>query len=476
MSGDARATLPSVSAVLAEPALVDAVTRHGHGPVVAAVRHIVDAARARLDDGGAGASAPAPTTPGAAELAQAALAELAARERLRLRPVVNATGVLLHTNLGRAPLSDAALAAATAAGRTTNLEIDLASGRRGGRERAARDALARLTGAEDALLVNNCAAALMLALHAHAHGEPVAISRGELVEIGGSFRIPEIVAASGARLMEVGTTNRTRADDYRRAIAAGARAVLRVHPSNYRVDGFTARASDEELAAVAREAGVPFLNDVGSGLLPGAAATLADRIPDLADEPRVDAAVRVADLVVFSGDKLLGGPQVGVIVGRSEMVAACARAPFARALRIDKLHLAAVEETLAAHERGTLDELPLFAMTGADLEGLRERAERIAAACAEHEVAGTIEGPAVVAAAMDAVLGGGSLPGLGLPSYGVAVTVAHPDALARRLRLGDPAVVARIEDDRVLLDLRTVPPEMDVMLAAAVLQALGADD
>jgi L-seryl-tRNA(Ser) seleniumtransferase len=460
MTGDRRGQLPAVTALLDLADVQEAVRRHGHGPVVANIRDVLAGARAALD--GAVASGPSSSAvPDAATLAALALAALERRMRATLRPVINATGVLLHTNLGRAPLSARAIEHAAAAGGTTNLEIDLDTGRRGGRERAARDALVRLTGAEAALLVNNCAAALMLTLHAHAQGQPVAISRGELVEIGGSFRIPEIVAASGARLMEVGTTNRTHADDYREAVAAGARAILRVHPSNYRVEGFTAQATDAELARIARDAGVPFIHDVGSGMLPGAATFLTSHLPELRDEPRVDEAARLADLVVFSGDKLLGGPQVGVIVGRADLVEVCARAPFARALRIDKLHLAAMEATLSSHERGELAELPLFAMASVPTGTLQERAAAIAGRCGGTPVA------------MEAVLGGGSLPGLSIASYGIALP-GDAEVTARRLRTGDPAVIGRIEDARLLLDLRTVPQEHDELLVAAVLRA-GAD-
>lgn len=443
---DPRADLPGLTALLQRPEVTRTAATAGHDRVVDALRQALAEAR---DAVAAGAAAPGPEV-----IAAEAVAAIERRTNRGLRPVLNATGVLLHTNLGRAPLSAAALAAITAAAGPTNLEVDLADGRRGGRGRVAHDALARLTGAEAALAVNNGAAALVLALHVFGRDREVIISRGELVEIGGSFRLPDIMEAAGCRLREVGTTNRTHLDDYRRAVTAETGAILRVHPSNFRQDGFVHRPSTGEIAEVARTAGVPFIDDIGSGLL--------RPHPAAADEPVADEAISLgADLVLFSGDKLLGGPQAGIVVGRHDLVERCRRAPLARALRLDKLRLAALEASVAAHERDAREDLPVWAMATADLDGLRSRAERIAAGC---------DGTPVET---EAVLGGGSTPGGRLPSWGVALP-GPADDIAARLRTGDPGVVARILDDRVVVDLRSVPVDQDDVLLSALRTATGA--
>ena len=343
------------------------------------------------------------------------------------------------------------MAALTAAAGTVDLEVDLDTGERGGRDAPVRDPLTRLTGAEAALVVNNGAAALVLALSALAGDGGVAVSRGELVEIGGSFRIPDIVRSAGTQLVEVGTTNRTHLADYRAAVEAGATAILRVHPSNFRMDGFVHRPTTAELVEVASTAGVPFIDDLGSGLLRAH--------PAAPDEPVAAEAIAAgASVVVFSGDKLLGGPQAGIIAGEAELVERCRRAPLARALRLDKLRLAALAATLSAHERDAADHLPVWRMAEVDVHTLRARAEAIANACADT---------GVEVVALQAVLGGGSTPGATLPSAGVALT-GPAGRLARRLRTGSPAVVPRIVDGRVVLDLRAVPPEADGHLTAAV--------
>jgi L-seryl-tRNA(Ser) seleniumtransferase len=378
----------------------------------------------------------------------------AARARLRpsLRRVMNATGVIVHTNLGRAPLAPAArVAVARAAAGYANLELDLGTGTRASRHDHVEGLLRELTGAEAAAVVNNCAAAVLLATSALAGpGREVVVSRGQLIEIGGGFRMPEVVAQAGARLVEVGTTNRTRLDDYRAALGPDTGAILRAHPSNFRTVGFVEEVAIEPLCAL----GVPVIDDVGSGVLD-------DDLELLAGEPPVRRSVRAgAAVVAFSGDKLLGGPQAGVLVGRREAIAACRAHPLARAVRIDKLSLGALEATLAlyrdpAHARR---ELPVLAMLTADDATLRERAERLAAA-----VGGTV---------VDAVgrAGGGALPLLELPGPAVALDPGPigADALAAALRAGDPAVVGRIEDGRVLLDPRTLAPDELEPAAAAV--------
>jgi L-seryl-tRNA(Ser) seleniumtransferase len=379
-----------------------------------------------------------------------------ARERLRpsLRRVLNATGVIVHTNLGRAPLAPAARAAvARAAAGYGNLELDLASGERASRHDHVEGLLRELCGAEAAAVVNNCAAAVLLAVSALAGpGREVVVSRGQLVEIGGGFRMPEVIAQAGARLVEVGTTNRTRLADYAAALGPDTGAVLRAHPSNFRMDGFVEEVAIEALCGL----GVPVIDDVGSGVL-------ADGLEVLAGEPPVRRSVRAgAAVVAFSGDKLLGGPQAGVLVGTRAAIAACRAHPLARAVRIDKLSLAALEATLAlyrdpAHARR---ELPVLAMLTAGDGELGERAGRLAA---------SVGARAQVVHAVGRV-GGGALPLLDLPGPAVALDPgpAGADALAAALRAGDPAVVGRIEAGRVLLDPRTLAPEeLDAAAAAA---------
>jgi L-seryl-tRNA(Ser) seleniumtransferase len=381
-------------------------------------------------------------------------ADLVARAAARLRPslqrVVNATGVIVHTNLGRAPLSDPARAAVLrAATGYSNLELDLGDGRRGSRHEHVEALLRELTGAEGALVVNNCAAAVLLATAALAgDGREVVVSRGQLIEIGGSFRIPDVVAQSGAVLREVGTTNRTRLRDYAAVLADTTGAILRAHPSNFRAVGFVEEVSIEALCGL----GMPVIDDVGSGVL-------ADELPLLADEPSVRRSVRAgAALVCFSGDKLLGGPQAGVLVGTADAVAAARNHPLARALRIDKLSLAAVEATLALYrdpERARR-EIPVLAMLECEPAVLQARAERLA---------GAIGGEVVEAVAK---VGGGALPLLELTGPAVALHSESPDATAARLRGGDPPVLARIQDGRVLLDPRTMADEEVAWVAAAL--------
>ena len=376
------------------------------------------------------------------------LAELAAARTPRLRRVLNATGVVVHTNLGRAPLPRTALAHAVAvAGGYSNLEYDLAAGDRGSRHDHVAALLRRLTGADAALVVNNNAAAVLLALAALAEGREVVVSRGELIEIGDGFRIPEVLARSGARLVEAGTTNRTRAADYERAVGPETALFLRVHQSNFRVVGFTERPGIEELAAVARRHGIPLVDDLGSGAL-----------VDLHDEPTPAASVAAgADLVCFSGDKLLGGPQAGIVAGRGELVERLRRHPLQRALRPDKLTLAALEGTLALYLDGERAEreLPVLRMLREPADAVRARAERLAA-LAGGEVEATV-----------ARVGGGALPLAELPSFACAVE----ESLAEPLRRGEPPVVAIVRDGRTLLECRTLSDAEVDEVAAAVAAA-----
>jgi L-seryl-tRNA(Ser) seleniumtransferase len=380
-----------------------------------------------------------------------------------LHPVLNATGVVLHTNLGRAPLAAAALAAvqAVAAGYST-LELDSATGARGSRSDHCAAALAELAGTEAALVVNNAAGALLLALNAVAAGKEVLISRGELIEIGGSFRIPDILEKSGAALREVGTTNRTHLEDYAGALSPQSGAILTVHRSNFEQSGFVATPEPAALAALAHEHALPYLYDVGSGLL-------ADLSPwGLTTEPRVgDAVRRGADLVLFSGDKLLGGPQAGCLAGRSDLIALAKRNPLARALRTDKMTLAALEATLALYRdpAEALREIPVLRMLTLSPEALRQRAERLASSLPA--------GGATIAPAFSAI-GGGSFPGAQLPTSLVSVTPGPSGAarLALRLRLGNPPVIARVQDGCVLLDPRTLPEAELERVGCAVAEAL----
>ena len=367
-------------------------------------------------------------------------------ERLRvdlLRPVVNATGVLLHTNLGRAPLAHSQQAT------YSNLELDLASGKRGSRNRNAAALLARAAGAEAALVVNNGAAAVLLVLAALARDKRVVVSRGELVEIGGGFRVPDVMAQSGARLVEIGTTNRTHRRDYERALTDDVALVLKVHQSNYRIVGFTAAVAVPELATL----GPPVVVDLGSGLLDAATPWLAGGPPAwLANEPAVRQTLEAgAALVTFSGDKLLGAPQAGVIAGRADLVEACARQPLARALRPGALVLAALQETSLAYLRRDGDAIPFWRMATVPVEDLRRRAEALGAG----EVVDTV-----------AIAGAGSLPGLDIPSAGIAVDGDVTGAL----RAHDPPVIARTRDNRTVLDLRTVDPADDPIVAKAITQ------
>jgi L-seryl-tRNA(Ser) seleniumtransferase len=413
---------------------VDELARTADDPLaVEAARTVLARAREAIRAGG---------EPG--DLAATLRQELAAVRRPLLRRVLNATGVLVHTNLGRAPLAASALDRALDAGRSySNLEYDLASGRRGSRQDHVASILCRLTGAEAALVVNNNAGALLLALAALAEGREVVVSRGELIEIGDGFRIPDVLQRSGATLVEVGTTNRTRATDYERAVGELTALLLRVHQSNFRVVGFAERPALHELAAVARRHALPVVDDLGSGAL-----------VDLGDEPTARATLAAgADLVCFSGDKLLGGPQAGIVAGRAELVEKLRRHPLHRALRIDKLSLAALEGTLLLYlePARALAEVPVLRMLHEDPAAVRARADRLAAA-----VGGEVEETV-------ARVGGGALPLAELPSFACAVA----ERLAEPLRRHEPPVVGIVRDGRLLLDCRTLAEgELDEVAAA----------
>jgi L-seryl-tRNA(Ser) seleniumtransferase len=449
---DPRRDLPSVSALLESEAVRPLLERAPRALVTDAVRAAIDAARR------------SPRGPPRDERAWAvAVGEaLTARERPSLRPLFNATGVVLHTNLGRAPLARAALdAIRTAAEGFCNLEYDLDAGARGSRYTHCVALLRELTGAEDAIVVNNCAAALVLALNSVAEGREAVVSRGELIEIGGSFRVPDIMAKSGARLVEVGTTNRTHVDDYRRAASERTGALVKVHRSNFTIDGFVAAASVRELVPVAREVGAVVLHDFGSGLL----------VPldpyGLRGEPTARDAVRDgATLVLMSGDKLLGGPQAGIVVGEAAAVARLRRNPLARALRVDKLTLAALEATLALYRDPprAVREIPALAMLTAPVAGVRARADALRGALAARGVEADVVDS-------EASVGGGAFPTARISSAAVAVG-GVAQQVEERLRRAERPVIGRIVDGRVWLDLRSVPEADDAAFTRATLDAL----
>jgi L-seryl-tRNA(Ser) seleniumtransferase len=452
----ARRHPPSVERVLA----LVRPEANGRDPdaILAQVREAIDDERRRLAGGGA------PRAPEAiAATVTDALADLDGPAGSGAVRVINATGVILHTNLGRAPWPQAAIDAAWfAVSAAALLELDRTTGRRGARHRTAEDHLVALTGAEDALVTNNNAAAVALAVGLAGRGGGVAVSRGELIEIGGGVRIPEILRRAGVRLVEVGTTNRTRIADFEAALAdpkARVRLVLRVHPSNFVQTGFVETPDPAELAALAHHHGAIVVDDIGSGaLLP------TERV-GLAHEPMPRERLAAgADVVTFSGDKLVGGPQAGLVVGRADLVARMRRDPLARAMRPDKATLAGVAATLAVYRAGRATTgIPVWRMLAAPTAALRDRATRLAGRA----------GDAAEAVELLSTVGGGSLPGETLPSWGVAIRARGPGRILDRLRTGDVCVVARIERDRVVLDLRTVDPADDEALAGALDAALG---
>jgi L-seryl-tRNA(Ser) seleniumtransferase len=446
--------LPSVDRLLQEGTVEALIVSCGHALTVAAIRETLDRARQLVQNGEA-----CPPTP---DLARQVEERLAAQLRPTLRPVLNATGVILHTNLGRAPLSTEARTAmdAVALG-YSNLEYDLAAGRRGSRYVHAEELLCRLTGAEAALVVNNNAAAVLLILMALARGREVILARGQLVEIGGGFRIPDVMRQSGAVLVEVGTTNRTYVRDFEDAINEATTALMRVHHSNFRLVGFVHEPSLVEIVELATERNLLVFDDLGSG-------TLLDTAPyGLAHEPTIQESVSGgAALVSCSGDKLLGGPQAGIILGRAGLIAQLKRFPLTRALRVDKTTLAGLQATLRHYLLGEATEkVPVWQMISQSESTLAERARRWAAELERR-------GAAARVVAGRSTVGGGSLPGETLPTHLVALEIESPDSVAARLRMSDPPVIARIEEEQLVLDPRTILPEQEATLWPVVAAAL----
>ena len=451
---DKLRSLPSVDRVLSEPALSKTLMRWSRQLIVETIRAEIDSARAMLSTGRDASCA-------ASDIAESARQSLEARLRPSLRRAINATGVVIHTNLGRAPVSQAAAQAMSeAAGGYSNLEYDLDQGARGSRANHLTSMLEALTGAETGVAVNNNAAALYLAVAAWCAGREVVVSRGQAVEIGGGFRIPDVLRDAGATLIEVGTTNRTRASDYAAAVTERTAAILRVHSSNFRIVGFTEEPAIAELRQVADDAGIMLIDDIGSGCL------LDTRQFGLAGEPRPQDSVEAgADLVLFSGDKLLGGPQAGLIIGKQTAVDRLRSHPLMRVLRLDKAAIAGLSATLQHYLLGeAVDTIPIWRMIAAEPEQLRERAEQWRTAVS----AGKIE-PA------DSAIGGGSLPAETRPTYVWTLMHPHPSSAARRLRERAVPIIARVDHDRLILDPRTVLPGEDAEVIAALQQLLGDD-
>jgi len=452
--------LPSITRLLEQTILVAARDRHSPDAITAAARTEVETLRSALAAG----DSPNLDLAAAAERVAARLDTAATPA---IRTVINATGIVLHTNLGRSPLHEEAARAAYEAGRSyLNLELDLATGKRSSRQDAVRAGIRAITGAEAATAVNNCAAATVIVLRALAAQREVIVSRGQLIEIGGSFRIPDIMAVSGATLREVGTTNITRLADYEAAIGPNTAAIMRVHTSNYRVRGFTKAVELSELVALGRKYNLPVIDDAGSGQ---AVDLTAFGLPG---EPLVSAGIAAgADLVLFSGDKLLGGPQAGIIAGNLAHIAKIERDPLMRAFRLDKMTLAALEATLRLYRdpAKALREIPTLRMLTTPLEELQRRSEAVA------DRLRTLPGVTVELRSDVAYVGGGSLPDVAVPTMVLAVTLAGMSEadLAARLRTGTPAVVGRVQDGMLLLDLRAVFERQEDELVGAIRKATG---
>jgi len=443
--------LPAVDTLLQLPEIGLLAAYFGQAQVTTTLRNALTGARQQI-----AAGAPAPTVAQVITLVQAQLTELT---QPSLRPVINATGVIIHTNLGRAPLSEAACTAiAEAASGYSNLEYDLAAGERGSRHDHARRLLCELTGAEDALVVNNNAAAVYLILATLCLGREVVISRSQLVEIGGGFRIPDVLRQSGARLVEVGATNRTHLRDFTDAVTPQTAAFMRVHASNFKQIGFVTMPSLQEMATLAHQQGVILIDDLGSGTL------LETTLYGLAPEPTVQTSIAAgADIVTFSGDKLLGGPQAGIILGRNALISQLRRHPMARALRVDKLTFAALDATLRSYQRGqAVNELPVWQMISASIATLTERVQQWLTQLQAVGIAGEITHG-------ESAVGGGSLPGEVLPTVLLAIPHSAPDAIAAQLRSQNPPVVCRIQRDHLVFDPRTVLPAQEPALLRALL-------
>jgi L-seryl-tRNA(Ser) seleniumtransferase len=451
--------LPAVDRLLQHPGIARLAQHHSQPLLVEAIRAELNSARQLILTG---AAAPIEET-----LVTAIEARLTAVVQPSLQPIINATGVIIHTNLGRALLSRRAQAAMVqAAASYSNLEYDLPAGRRGSRYVHAAELLCRLSGAEAAVVVNNNAGAVILALTALARGRQVIISRSQLVEIGGGFRIPDIMAQSGAQLVEVGATNRTYGWDYEQAIIPGQTGLLlTVHHSNYQITGFTSQPTQAELADLTRRHGLPFMEDLGSGTL------LDTALYGLAHEPTIQESLAAGvDLVTASGDKLLGGPQSGLILGRADLIRQIKKHPLIRALRVDKTTLAALQATLLAYlENKAVDEIPVWQMIAANPRALAHRARKWQTALRRLP---QLPPAAVQVIAAASTVGGGSLPGQTLPTKALALAVSGVDSLAARLRQAVPPVIARIENERLLFDPRTVLPEQDSVLVDVLQQVL----
>lgn len=450
--------LPSVSQLLDSPQLKALVNSANHNVVVSGVRTFLDRVRDELSSAAEGAHIPTPT-----ELAETIASWISQEENPPLQPVINATGVILHTGLGRSPLANEAIAEMNVmAVGYASVEVDLKSGKRGQRDVAVKRLLRELTGAGSATVVNNNAAATMLTLSALATGKEVIVSRGELVEIGGSYRLPDVMECSGAKLREVGTTNKTHLRDYESAINENTGALLRVHPSNYRIVGFTEAVSLSELVKLGKKHHLPVIDDVGSGALIDFAEF------GLHDEPVVQRSIAAgANIVLFSGDKLVGGPQAGIIVGDDALVEKIKQHPMARAMRVDKLTLAGLAATLRLYRdpARARESIPLLSFLSTPVENLRLRAERLATQLAIAPVllsARAIEG--------NATLGGGSLPTQFIPTWCIALTPRDHsvDQFAALLRTASPAIFGRIQNDQLLLDLRAVHPRYDVTVVDVI--------
>ena len=451
--------LPSVARVVASDVLADAVAAYDHDWIVKLTREVLAETRRSILAGG--------ESPSADHIAESVRRAIDTFVTPSPRPIINATGVVIHTNLGRAPLSQAALIAAVAAARGySDLEIDLSTGRRGSRQAHLQSLLCQITGAEAALAVNNNASALLLGLSALAAGREVIVARGEAVEIGGGFRIPDVLRQSGCRLVDVGTTNRTYLRDYADAVTGDTAAFLKAHASNFRIEGFTAAVDERELVALGESAGIPVLHDVGSGAL------LPTERYGLAHEPMPQEAIAAGvGLVFFSGDKLLGGPQAGIVVGKRELVSRLERHPLARAVRIDKTSLASLAATLTHYLSGSAEsQVPVWQMIAARPDALRARAELW-----QSTIATSTDYDTTVVPARSAV-GGGSLPGETLPSWALSISPngsgSSPQALSSALRTQPTPVIARIEHDTVRLDPRTVLPQQDEAVQQALAAAL----
>ena len=465
MADTASRHIPAISALLQQPAILERVSRDGHDAVVSALRTAADRWRAE----------PVPGKDAHTWIIEESLRSLESDAQYSLKPVINATGVILHTNLGRAPLAALAMARADEVSRGySNLEYSLDAGGRGHRHVHAETLLCALTGAEAALVTNNNAAATLLVLAALAAGREVLVSRGELVEIGGGFRVPDIMAQSGAVLREVGTTNRTRLSDYAAAMSDRTALVLRVHPSNFRMSGFTERPAAAELTTLAKRFNLPVFEDLGSGWL---GLPHSGGWPDaLKDEPSVrDAVLAGIDLIAFSGDKLLGGPQAGIVVGRRELVDQVRRHPLMRAVRAGKQTYAALEATLSLWQREPArTEIPVVRMLLEPVEAIRRRAEALVIKMSSEAVFGKTASELVDG---HSTIGGGSAPESSLPTKLISIHARTRTAaeIEAALRAGSPPVVARIHHDKVLIDLRTVEASEDDALADAVVRAIAAN-